>query len=269
MNNRPIGIFDSGIGGLSVVRKVKSVVPEENIIYFGDTARVPYGTKSKKLIEKFVSDDVNFLLKFDPKVIIIACHTASSLAGDTLKRKFPAIPVIDVVTPAVEKAVKITRNKKIGVIGTTATISSRKYEKLLKKRVKDISVFSVACPLFVPLAEEGFFSSPATYFIAEYYLKTLKQKKVDTLILGCTHYPYLKKVIKEVMGEEVMIVDPSLEVATTLKNFLESNKLRRKYKNGKIRLYFSDISHYTYQVIKKIFPNNIEYKLKQGKIENV
>jgi len=262
MKKNPIGIFDSGIGGLSVVKKVKNILKYEDIIYFGDTARVPYGTKSKKLIEKFALDDVNFLLKFNPKVMIIACHTASSLAGQLLKRKFPSLNIIDVVSSSIKKTIKITGKKRVGVIGTSATISSGKYEELLKKYNKKISVFSMSCPLFVPLVEEGLFAAPCTYFIAEYYLKRLKKKNIDTLILGCTHYPYLKKVIQQTIGKNVKIVDPSDEVALNLKKYLENNNLlKNEKKTGKMKLFFSDISPYTEKVIKKIFPERGEYTL--------
>jgi len=263
MKTNPIGIFDSGIGGLSVVEKVKEILPEEDIIYFGDTARVPYGTKSKKLIEKFATDDVNFLLKFNPKVIIIACHTASSLAGNILRKKFPSIHIIDVVSSSIRKAVEISEKKRVGVIGTYATISSGKYEELLKKQ--RISVFSTPCPLFVPLVEEGFFTERVTYLIAEHYLAELKKKEIDTLILGCTHYPYLKKVIQEVIGKNVKIVDPSSQVAHQLKEYLEMKKIRKNGKEGKIKLFFSDLSSYTEKVIKKIFPYR-NYELKSENI---
>lgn len=263
MKTSPIGIFDSGIGGLSVVEKVKEILLEEDIVYFGDTARVPYGTKSKKLIEKFAIDDVNFLLKFNPKVIIIACHTASSLAGNTLRKKFPSIHIIDVVSSSIRKAIELSEKKRVGVIGTYATISSRKYEELLKKQ--GIYVFSTPCPLFVPLVEEGFFTERATYLIAEHYLGELKKKKIDTLILGCTHYPYLKKVIQEIIGKNVKIVDPSFQVAHQLKEYLEMKKIRKKGKEGKIKLFFSDLSNYTEKVIKKIFPHR-NYELKSENI---
>lgn len=265
MKKQPIGIFDSGIGGLSVVEKVKDILPGEDIVYFGDTARVPYGTKSKKLIEKFAADDVIFLLKFNPKVIIIACHTASSLAGDFLRRNFPSFYIIDVVLPAVKKALETTNNNRIGVIGTSATITSKKYEKLLKKGNKNISVFSKACPLFVPLAEECLFNHKSTHLIAEYYLGELKEKNIDTLILGCTHYPYLKEVIQYVIGKSVKIIDPSLEVAIALKEYLIKEKIYERGEKGKIKLFFSDISNYTEIVVKKIFPEG-KYELKSGKI---
>jgi len=265
MKTKPIGIFDSGIGGLSVVEKVTEILPQEDIVYFGDTARVPYGTKSKKLIEKFATDDVNFLLKFNPKVIIIACYTASSLAGNTLRKKFPSIHIIDIVSSSIRKAVELSKKKKVGVIGTYATISSGKYEGFLKKQ--KISVFSKPCPLFVPLVEEGFFTERATYLIAKYYLDELKKEKIDTLILGCTHYPYLKNVIQEVIGKNVKIVDPSFHVAYQLKEYLEVKKIRKKEKKREIKLFFSDLSSYTEKVIEKIFPYR-NYKLKLGNIEN-
>ena len=264
MKENPVGVFDSGIGGLSVIEEILKVLPGENIIYFGDTARVPYGTKSEKVVKRFSIEDVKFLLKFNPKVIIIACHTASSLAGDFLKNQFPHIHFIDVVRPSVDKAVKLTVNKKIGVIGTSATVSSGKYTELIKEKDKEIKVFSQACPLFVPLVEEGLTSHRISYEIAEYYLKNLKEKNIDTLILGCTHYPYLKSVISDVFEGNVNIVDASYEVAVELKNFLQKKEDVRYKNDGTLSLFFSDISPYTENAIKILLK---EKKFKLEKVE--
>lgn len=266
MGEKPVGVFDSGIGGLSVIEEIFKILPGENIIYFGDTARVPYGTKSEEVVKKFSVEDVKFLLKFNPKVVIIACHTASSLASDFLKSKFPDIYFLDVVRPSVEKAVKLTKNKKIGVIGTSATISSGKYAALIRERDKDIKVFGQACPLFVPIVEEGLSAHPISYEVAEYYLKNLKGKDIDTLILGCTHYPYLKSVISEVFGKNINIIDASEEVAKKLKNFLYERGEIEKRKEGKLSLFFSDISVYTENAIKLLLKGK-KFKLKKVEIE--
>ncbi|HOK56411.1 MAG TPA: glutamate racemase [bacterium] len=261
MNKNPIGIFDSGVGGLSVVKEIIKVLPEENIIYFGDTARVPYGTKSERVIKKFAVEDVIFLLKYNPKLIVIACHTVSSYASYYLRKKFKNIKIIDVIEPTVEKAVKLTKNKKIGVIGTTATISSLRYQKLFSK-YKGIEVYTKDCPLFVPVVEEGWFENEISYKIAEIYLSELKKKNIDTLVLGCTHYPYLKKTIQKIMGKNVEIIDASYEVSIKIKNIIEENNLNNKGGKGKISLYFSDISPHVEKTIKFLFEkNNIKYKL--------
>jgi len=248
MNEQPIGIFDSGVGGLTVVEKIVKFLPKEKIIYFGDTARVPYGTKSYKIVKNFALDDVKFLLKFKPKLIVIACHTVSSLVADILKKKFPDIFFIDVVKPSIEKALKITENKKIGIIGTPATIRSGKYQKLLKE--KKIKSFAKACPLFVPLVEEGWINHHLVIEVANIYLKEFKKEKIDTLILGCTHYPILKKIIQKVMGEKVKLVDASEEVALSVKKFLMGNNLFSNSKKTYIKLFFSDLNPYLEKIIK-------------------
>ncbi|MCM8784802.1 MAG: glutamate racemase [Candidatus Omnitrophica bacterium] len=260
MNKNPIGIFDSGVGGLSVVKEIVKVLPNENIIYFGDTARVPYGTKSKRIIRKFALENVNFLLKFNPKLIIIACHTVSAYASSYLKKKIKSVKFIDVIEPTVEKVVKLKKNKKIGVIGTTATISSMRYQKLFSKH-NGLTVYTKDCPLFVPIVEEGWFENEVSYKIAEIYLNKFKKKKIDTLVLGCTHYPYLKKTIKKIIGKNVNIVDASYEVSIKTKKILEENGLENKNGKGEIKLYFSDISPYIERTIKILFGKKVKYKL--------
>jgi len=259
MKENPIGIFDSGIGGLSVVKQIIKILPYEDIVYFGDTARVPYGIKSKQVIKKFAVDDVNFLLKYNPKIIIIACHTVSSYASEFLKKKFKDINFIDVIEPTVEKAIEITKNNKIGVIGTPATISSGKYQSLLSKN--GISVYTRDCPLFVPIVEEGWFENKISYEIAKIYLSELRKKNIDTLILGCTHYPYLKKTIKKVIGKNVRIVDASYQVAVKVKRFLEKNGLKKEKKGGKIFLFFSDIGPNLRKTVNLFFCEKIKYKM--------
>ncbi|MGB9643331.1 MAG: glutamate racemase, partial [Candidatus Ratteibacteria bacterium] len=193
MNKKsPIAIFDSGIGGLTVAKRVHQLLPGEKIIYFGDTARVPYGTKSPEIIMQYAIQITSFLVKFKPKLIVIACHSVSSLGRKFLESRFNSYHFIDVVHPSIEEAMEITRNKKIGVIGTPATISSGRYPEIIKKIGRGTSVYQVACPLLVPLVEEGWTDGPITEAVLRYYMSDLLKKRIDTLILGCTHYPMLK-----------------------------------------------------------------------------
>jgi len=217
-----IGIFDSGIGGLTVVREVLEKLPQYRIIYFGDTARTPYGTKSQKTIIEYAIEDTEFLLSKGAKVIIVACNSASSVAFETLKERFK-VPLFEVIQPAVEKTLRLTQKQRIGVIGTRATVGSGIYERLLKEADPGIQVFSQACPLLVPLVEEGWLKRPETKRIVRKYLSPLKMKQVDTLVMGCTHYPLLKAVIQAKMGKRVQVIDSSKEVALWVKDYLERN----------------------------------------------
>jgi glutamate racemase len=217
-----IGIFDSGIGGLTVVREVLEKLPQYRIVYFGDTARTPYGTKSQRTIIDYAVEDTEFLLSKGAKVIIVACNSASSVAFETLKERF-TVPLFEVIRPAVEKTLRLTQKQRVGVIGTRATIGSGIYERLLKEVNPGIQVFSQACPLLVPLVEEGWLKRPETKRIIRKYLSPLKMKQVDTLVLGCTHYPLLKPIIQAKMGKRVQVIDSSLEVALWVKDYLERN----------------------------------------------
>ncbi len=220
-DNRPIGVFDSGVGGLTVVGQMREILPHEDLVYFGDTARVPYGTKSKETITRFSIENVEFLMRHDVKLVVVACNTASSLSLDFLKRCFK-VPIIGVIEPGAKAAVGSTRNGRIGVIGTAATISSGAYEKAIKKIKPDSSVFTGSCPLFVPLVEEGWADKKVSGEIASIYLSPLKKKRIDTLILGCTHYPILKNVIRKVMGGRVLLIDSAKEVAKEARLILDS-----------------------------------------------
>jgi glutamate racemase len=223
-DQRPIGVFDSGVGGLTVVAQMQEILPKERIVYFGDTARVPYGTKSKETVTKFSVENVEFLMQHDVKLIVVACNTVSSLCLDFLKRCF-RVPIIGVIGPGAKGAASSTRNNRIGVIGTHATMSSGAYEKAIKKINPRIASFTKSCPLFVPLVEEGWVDKDITYEVASIYLKALKKKKIDTLILGCTHYPLLKDVIGKVMGREVLLIDSAKEVAKGAREILDANGL--------------------------------------------
>ena len=219
MDNRPIGVFDSGLGGLTTVRELQRVLPNENIVYFGDTGRVPYGSRSDETILKYTQDDIHFLQTFDIKLIIAACGTASTVALPHIKSD---IPLIGVIQPAVNRAATLTRNGKIGVIGTQGTIASQKYEAYIHSINPDLAVYSAACPLFVPLVETGWLTGEVARLTAETYLAPLKKAGVDTLILGCTHYPLLRETISAVMGPTVVLVDPGAETALFAKTRLET-----------------------------------------------
>ncbi|MDP3730162.1 MAG: glutamate racemase [Candidatus Omnitrophota bacterium] len=236
-DSRPVGIFDSGVGGLTVFSEVEKALPREEIVYFGDTARVPYGTKSKETVTKFSVENVEFLMKHNVKLVLVACNTASSLSLGFLKRCF-RVPIIGVIEPGARNAVNSTRNNRIGVVGTSATIASGAYEKAVKKISRKIAVYSQSCPLFVPLVEEGWIAEKVTCEVASVYLKGLKSKGVDTLILGCTHYPLLKNVIKKFMGNGVTLVDSAREVAKEARSILDATGLLNETSGRKRHKFF-------------------------------
>lgn len=233
-----IGIFDSGIGGLTVVKKMFEILPDYQILYFGDTARTPYGGRGQEVIKKYAQEDAEFLIKKGAKIIVIACNTVSAVAAEDLKKKL-SVPVFEVVTPAVGKAIQVTKNKRIGVIGTRTTINSGIYEKLIQEKDDDLKVFSQAAPLLVPLVEEGWLKKPETKMIIKKYLHPLKLVNIDTLILGCTHYSLLKEIIKNKIGKNRKIVDPGEEVVLKLKEFFKKNpqleKALAKNSDGGVR----------------------------------
>ena len=223
-SSSPIGVFDSGLGGLTVVRELRRILPSEEILYLGDLAHLPYGTKSTDEIRRRSMECARFLLKKKIKALVIACNSASSVAHKDLLKALP-IPVLDVITPAVEEALTTTRNQRIGVIATYATIESRSYAKVLAGRSPDAEYFLKPCPLFVPLAEEGWLDGAIADAAARKYLTPIRKKRVDTLILGCTHYPLLKKAIAKVMGPKVCLVDSAAPTALRLKALLEKKGL--------------------------------------------
>ncbi len=224
MDKRPIGVFDSGVGGLTVVRELLKNLPNERIVYFGDTAHVPYGTKSKEAIVRFSLENVRFLLKKKVKLIIVACNTSSSLALSVLRKKFP-IPIIGVIDPAVKQALRVTKSGRIGVIGTRATIESKVYERKIHRLNAKVKVYSKACSLFVPFVEEGCINNSAISEITDMYLRDFKARKVDTLILGCTHYPLLKQTIANFLDNNVVLIDSGSPVAIETKEMLLKLKL--------------------------------------------
>lgn len=242
MDNRPIGVFDSGVGGLTVVKQVMKILPHEDIVYFGDTARVPYGSKSKTAVTRFSMQIVRFLQTKDVKAIIVACNTVSSNSLDILQKEF-SLPLFGVVRPGVDEAIRSTKNKKVGIIGTLGTIRSNAYKEYIKKADPSIEVFSMPCPLFVPLAEEGWTENAVARLTAEQYLRSLVLDGIDSLVLGCTHYPLLKRCIGETVGEGIHLVDPAKATAKQVLNFLENHHLLSENQNeGQRDFYVSDIS---------------------------
>lgn len=226
-----IGVFDSGLGGLTVVREIFRQLPGRKVVYFGDSARYPYGTKGTKLIRQYAVEDAEFLLAKGAEVIVVACNTVSAQAVETLRRHVD-VPVFEVVTPAVRKAAAVTSGR-VGVIGTRGTVGSGIYERKMSRLAPKAEVHSRACPLFVPLVEEGWVSKPETESIAKHYLHPLKLRQIDTLILGCTHYPFLRPTIARVMGKGVRLVDPAGETVRELAGYLQANpELDRRLRSG-------------------------------------
>lgn len=268
--NAPIGVFDSGVGGLTVAREIMRQIPNERIVYFGDTARVPYGSKSKDNIIKFSRQIIHFLQTENVKAIVIACNTASALALDEMQQEFD-LPILGVVKPGAKVAVETTANKRIGLIGTEANIRSGVYTRYIKSLDDEAKVFEKACPLFVPLVEEGWLHDDITLQVASRYLEELKEKDIDTLIMGCTHYPLIRSTIRKVMGDKVNLVNPAYETAIELKNLLERDNLANKCDvdspSSMYRFYVSDAEEKFKLFANSILPFDITMT-KQINIEN-
>lgn len=224
MNNFSIGMFDSGLGGLTVMRQLLKSAPKEHYVYFGDTARLPYGEKSREAIIRYSQQNASFLLKKSVKLIVVACSTASSCALDGLQESLD-VPVVGMIEPGVDSALSATVSGRIAVLGTKGTIRSEAYKKAILKRNGEAMVISQACPLFVPLVEEHFQDHLAARLIVKEYMKPLKDQKIDTILLGCTHYPLLKHLICEEMGEEVQVIDPAEACASRIVSILDMHAL--------------------------------------------
>ena len=238
---KAIGIFDSGVGGLTVLKEVVRALPQEDTIYLGDTARVPYGTKSPETVIRYSRQIARYLYSRDIKLLVVACNTASAVALATLQKEFP-IPIVGVIEPGARAAAQVTRSGKVGVIGTAGTIASSAYTKAIKRINPEIEVVTRACPLFVPLAEEGWVDNEVARMTARMYLGELRDQGVDTLVLGCTHYPILKGVIAEVMGTGVTLVDSAEETALTVAQILSGQALLRpEGERGNHHYYVTDI----------------------------
>ena len=231
MRNRPVGVFDSGVGGLTVAREIMRQLPNERIVYFGDTARVPYGSKSPETITKFSRQIARFLQTQEVKAIVVACNSVSACAMDVLEKEID-LPIVDVVKPGARTAIEATKNDRIGVIATEATIGSGIYSRYIKENDARATVLSKACPLFVPLVEEGLWEDPVTDEIAGRYLGELIDVGIDTLILGCTHYPIIRSTIGRIMGEGVTLVNPAYETARELKRILQEKGLESEHRPG-------------------------------------
>lgn len=262
MNNFPIGICDSGIGGLTVAKEIIRSLPNENIVYLGDTARVPYGVRDKETITKFAKDLIKFLISKNVKAIVVACNTISATCLPELQKISP-VPIIGVIKPTVSEVVNNLKIKTVGVIGTRATVNSNNYEMEIKKLNDQTQVFSQACPLLVPLAEEGFVDHPSTKIIVQEYLEFFKDKKIESLILGCTHYPILRNTIQEVVGENIRIIDPAKPVTNELTNILKTNGLLGNAEKPNRHFYFTDITPQTQKTVNIFFDNNSPGKLEK------
>lgn len=257
--NAPIGVFDSGVGGLTVAREIMRNLPSEKIVYFGDTARVPYGNKSRETVLRFSRQIIRFLKSQGVKAIVVACNTASAFALDEIQQE-EDIPILGVIEPGARVAAEKTGNKIVGVIGTVGTVGSGIHEAYLKKFDPSITVIGKACPLFVPLVEEGWLRDPVTVEVAGRYLQELKEQKIDTLILGCTHYPLLRPVIEDVMGAGVRLVDPAYETARELLRLLDEKKLLSsgtEKEEFPYRFYVSDLADKFKDFAGSILPYNV------------
>lgn len=266
--NAPVGVFDSGVGGLTVAREIMRQIPNERIVYFGDTARVPYGSKSKETITRFSRQIVRFLQTQEVKAIVVACNTASAYALEELEAEVD-IPIIGVVKPGAKVAAETTSNGKIGVIATEGTIGSQIYSRYIKEINPRVEVIGKACPLFVPLVEEGLWQDPVTDEIAKRYLTELVDIGIDTLILGCTHYPLIRSTVGRIMGDEVSLVNPAYETARELKELLEArgllNEEEAKLGDNRYGFYVSDAA----EKFKRFANSIIKYGILSAKIINI
>lgn len=261
MDNRPIGVFDSGIGGLTVVDALIKNIPNETIYYVGDTARVPYGNKSKERIQQYSEQIVEWLIKKNCKLIIIACNTATSLAIDYLTSKF-SLPIIGVIEPGVNLATSKTKSQSIGLVGTHSTIQSNSYGEKIKSINPEIKIFNKPCPLLVPLVEEGLIEGEITRLIVDSYFSSFKNTEVDTVILGCTHYPILAKVIEKALGEGILLVDSGKATAETVLDLLNKNRILSDKSNGEIHSFVTDSKRSFDRVITKVLKPLISINIK-------
>lgn len=259
MDNRPIGVFDSGLGGLTVLKAINKILPNEDMIYFGDTARVPYGQRSKETIMKYTFQAINFLLTQNVKAIVIACNTATARALNEAQEKYVDNIIVGVIEAGAKSAVKYTKNNIVGVIGTAATITSNAYDREIHKLNESVNVLKKACPLFVPLVEEGWANDEISKIAAHKYLDELVEKGIDSLVLGCTHYPILKRTIGEAVGEKVKLINPAKETALTLKSILKTNDMLNSDDNiGVCKYFVSDINEQFANVAGEFLKKKIE-----------
>lgn len=257
LRKAPVGVFDSGVGGLTVAREIMRQLPDENIVYFGDTARLPYGSKSRESVIRFSRQIIRFLQTKKVKAIVIACNTATAQALETVQQEFDT-PIIGVISPGARAAVKETKNKKIGVIGTEGTIRSNEYTRVIHRLMPEASVYGKACPLFVPLVEEGFAKHTITEQVIDIYLREMRESEVDTMILGCTHYPLLRSSIMKYMGDKVHIVNPAYETAMELRACLkERGAANVNEEFNKYEFYVSDAAEKFRQFANSVLPYDV------------
>jgi len=262
-NKSPIGVFDSGVGGLTVVRALINQLPNENIVYFGDTARVPYGPKSAQVIREYALQDTEVLLQYNVKLIVVACNTVSAVALDVVQKR-AKVPVVGMIFSGAQAAVVATKKKRIGIIGTVATIQSNAYTNAILQKDPNVKVYSQPCPLFVPLVEEGWMNHKVTELVAKEYLFPLAKEKVDTLILGCTHYPLLKDVIRKIFSYDITLIDPGEAAALEVENVLNSKGIKNNSQlKPNLQFYVSDIP-YKFTEIGELFLGR-----KLGKVRRV
>lgn len=268
MDNRPIGIFDSGIGGLTVLNEISEQLPKEDIIYLGDTARIPYGTKSKEAVIKYSFQCIKFLLTKNIKAIVVACNTASASILDLAKEQLE-VPIIGVIEPGAKAAVRETRNEKVGIIGTTGTINSQAYQKNIRKMDSNIEVIGQDCPLYVQIVEDGWEDTEVAKLTTEKYLIDMKEHNIDTLVLGCTHYPILRNTIQKVLGRNVKLINPAYETAIETKELLKERKLMtEREREPKHFFYVTDDSEKFRRVGGNILNKNI-YFIEKTNIEKL
>ena len=268
MNNRPIGVFDSGLGGLTVLKEIMKITPNENIVYFGDTARVPYGPRSKETIIKYTFQAIDFLISKNVKAIVIACNTATARALKEANEKYD-LPIIGVIEAGAKTAAYTTKNKIVGVIGTDGTIRSKAYNIEIAKIDPEIKIVDKACPLFVPIVEEGWANTDIASLTARRYLEELMDKGIDSLVLGCTHYPLLKRTIGEIVGENVKLVNPARETAKDLKRILENDNILREEteEDPKYEYYVSDIPEKFASIAEEFLKKHPEISMDELPVE--
>jgi glutamate racemase len=254
-----IGVFDSGVGGMTVARAIEQLLPEYDLIYFGDLARSPYGSKSPETIIRYARQNTEFLISQGARLVVVACNSAASVASEILRQEFPH-PLFEVISPAAEQATAATLNNRIGVIGTRATVRSGIYNQKIQALSSECTVYSQACPLLVPLVEEGWLRQPETKRILRRYLAPLKQRQVDTLVLGCTHYPLLKELIQPRIGRKVKVIDSSAALALHLKGYLDENPTMARSLSRKSRHlhYVSDVTPAAQETANRVFQRQVE-----------
>ena len=270
MDKRPIGVFDSGLGGLAVVKELMNVLPNESVVYFGDTGRVPYGSKSRETVLKYAMQDMAFLKSKNVKMIIAACGTVSAVFLKE-KKDVKNITFTGVVEPACKAAIAKTKNKNIGVIGTSATVKSEAYKDYIKSIDSEINVFSTDCPMFVHLVENGFFdaNNEVAYLVAKEYLSFFEDKNIDTLILGCTHYPLLEGVIKRVLGDGICLIDPGKETAEVAKAMLSEQDMLNSDGDAEYVYYVSDSQENFCQNASRFLMKDIKDSAHTASVDNL